>query len=85
MSVPELRSLHPSLIEDPSLVAAGERILAWTRLNMPLLRGLRETFVCERPLDGRRIGMCPHVEVPSAVDTAVAREALAILSTVEAD
>ncbi len=34
---------------------------------MPLLRGLRERFTADRPLAGRRIGMCLHVEAKTAV------------------
>ncbi len=68
-----LLDLEPSHIEDATLAEAGARVLEWTRLNMPLLRGLHEEFARERPLDGRRIGMCLHVEAKTAVLVEVLR------------
>jgi len=56
-----------SLIADPSLAVAGAERAAWTRANMPLLAELRDAFAAERPLDGRRLGMCLHVEPKTAV------------------
>jgi len=71
--VPELAALDGSLVEDRALAAAGEGVLAWTRVNMPLLAGLRAEFESERPLEGRRIGMCLHVEAKTAVLVEVLR------------
>jgi adenosylhomocysteinase len=45
----------------------GADRVAWTRANMPLLAALREEYAAERPLDGRRLGMCLHVEPKTAV------------------
>jgi adenosylhomocysteinase len=45
----------------------GAERVAWTRENMPLLAELREDFAAERPLEGRRLGMCLHVEPKTAV------------------
>ena len=59
---PPLADLEPSHVEDATLAEEGASVLAWTRLNMPLLGRLHEEFARERPLDGRRIGMCLHVE-----------------------
>jgi adenosylhomocysteinase len=56
-----------SVIEDASTAAAGAERVAWTRSNMPLLAALREEFERERPLAGRRLGMCLHVEPKTAV------------------
>ncbi len=56
-----------SLIEDPGLAAAGAERTAWTRANMPLLAALAEEFRATRPLAGRRLGMCLHVEPKTAV------------------
>ena len=72
-SVPELAALAESRVADAGLVDEGARVLEWTRLNMPLLRGLREQFADERPLAGRRIGMCLHVEAKTAVLVEVLR------------
>jgi adenosylhomocysteinase len=67
MSAPELGALEESQVEDPSLAAAGERVLEWTRINMPVLARLHAELARERPLAGRRIGMCLHVEAKTAV------------------
>ncbi|HLG09539.1 MAG TPA: adenosylhomocysteinase [Gaiellaceae bacterium] len=72
-SAPELAGLEPSRIENAALADAGGRVLAWTRTNMPLLAGLRSAFERERPLEGRRIGMCLHVEAKTAVLVEVLR------------
>lgn len=62
-----LAGLQSSVVEDLSLAKDGERVLAWARTNMPLLAVLRSEFAAERPLAGRRIGMCLHVEAKTGV------------------
>jgi adenosylhomocysteinase len=66
-ALPELGALEPNVLEDASLADAGEQVLAWTRRNMPLLATLRAELAAERPLAGRRIGMCLHIESKTAV------------------
>ena len=73
MTAPELAALEESRIADSALAAEGSRVLDWTRLNMPILRGLHEEFARARPLEGRRIGMCLHVEAKTAVLVEVLR------------
>jgi adenosylhomocysteinase len=70
---PGLDELEPSVVEDPGLGDAGEDVLSWTRRNMPLLATLRGELAAERPLAGRRIGMCLHVESKTAVLVEVLR------------
>jgi adenosylhomocysteinase len=65
--VPALESLAPTIIEDPALADEGARKHAWTQANMPLLDALRHEFAAELPLQGRRIGMCLHVEPKTGV------------------
>src|SRR3712207_2553265 len=60
-------SLKPSLVADPSLAAGGEARIAWARAHMPVLARLRAELERDRPLEGRRIGMCLHVEAKTAV------------------
>jgi adenosylhomocysteinase len=60
-------ALASSLVADPSLAAEGERRVAWARAHMPVLGRLRAEFERDRPLAGRRIGMCLHVEAKTAV------------------
>jgi adenosylhomocysteinase len=74
-SLPRLTELEPNVLEDAALAAAGEQVLTWTRRNMPLLATLRAAFAAERPLAGRRIGMCLHIESKTAVLIEVLRAA----------
>ena len=67
MSAADLSSFAPNIVEDPGLADAGEQVLEWTRRNMPLLAALRAELASERPLAGRRIGMCLHIESKTAV------------------
>lgn len=64
---PQLDRLEPSLLEDDALAAEGAERIAWARSNMPVLAGLRDELAREQPLAGRRIGMCLHVEMKTAV------------------
>ena len=59
--------LQPSLVADPALAAEGEKRVAWARAHMPVLGRLRAELERDRPLEGRRIGMCLHVEAKTAV------------------
>lgn len=59
--------LPPSTLADPALAAGGEHRIAWARAHMPVLARLRDELDRERPLAGRRIGMCLHVEAKTAV------------------
>lgn len=62
-----LADLEPSRVGDPSLVVEGEARIAWARSHMPVLGRLRAEFDLDRPLQGRRIGICLHVEAKTAV------------------
>lgn len=73
MTPPALAELEPSHV-DASLAVEGAERIAWARSNMPVLAALREELARERPLAGRRIGMCLHVEMKTAVLVDVLRE-----------
>ena len=64
---PDLASLEESRIENAALADEGAQVMEWARRNMPLLRGLHGELEGERPLAGRRIGMCLHVEAKTGV------------------
>jgi adenosylhomocysteinase len=64
---PRLNELEPSVLADETLAAEGTERIAWARENMPVLAALHEAFIREQPLAGRRIGMCLHVEMKTAV------------------
>src|SRR5260221_13371033 len=69
---PALTELEPSHV-DASLAAEGAERIAWARSNMPVLAALRDDLARERPLAERRIGMCLHVEMKTAVLARVLR------------
>jgi len=50
-----------------ALAEEGARRIAWARANMPVLERVRQRFEQERPLAGRRVGMCLHVRAKTAV------------------
>jgi len=64
---PALTDLEPSLVADAALAADGAERVSWARSNMPVLAALRAQLAGERPLAGRRIGVCLHVEMKTAV------------------
>ena len=70
-----LAELEGSIVADPGLAEAGAERVGWARANMPLLARLREELAGERPLAGRTVGMCLHVESKTAVLVEVLREA----------
>lgn len=49
------------------LVESGNQKIAWARSHMPVLAAIREQFVKEQPLKGRKVGMALHVEAKTAV------------------
>jgi adenosylhomocysteinase len=70
---PALVELEPSLVADEALAGEGAERIAWARSNMPVLAELHDAFAREQPLAGRRIGMCLHVEMKTAVLVGVLR------------
>lgn len=53
-------------IKDPSLAEEGLRQIEWAERDMPVLRGIRERFAAERPLEHMRIAACLHVTSETA-------------------
>ena len=70
-----LAGLDESIVADPRFADEGAERIAWARANMPLLARLRRELEDERPLAGRTIGMCLHVESKTAVLVEVLRAA----------
>ncbi|MGI5118882.1 adenosylhomocysteinase [Marinactinospora thermotolerans] len=58
--------LPPHEIADLGLAQAGVRRVEWAEKSMPALRGIRERFERERPLEGMRIAACMHVTAETA-------------------
>ncbi len=53
-------------VADLALSDAGDRLIEWAALEMPVLRLIRERFARERPLEGVRLGACLHVTSETA-------------------
>ncbi len=51
-----------SIIKDISLSAAGYNKLEWVKNHMPVLNKLRQEFEHSRPLQGKTIACCLHLE-----------------------
>lgn len=47
--------------------SSGRRKLEWARAYMPVLGGIRQRFLAERPLAGQRIAMSLHLEAKTAM------------------
>ncbi len=57
----------PSDIADTGLASAGLARIGWAQRSMPVLAGIGEVFVAEKPLAGRTIAACLHVTAETAV------------------
>ena len=53
-------------IADVALADTGQRRIEWALQEMPVLRGLRERFGRERPLQGLRLSGCLHITTETA-------------------
>ncbi|WP_028509220.1 adenosylhomocysteinase [Ruminococcus sp. NK3A76] len=55
-----------SIIRDESLWESGKRKIDWVRHNMPLLNGLEERFIKEKPFEGLKVALSVHLEAKTA-------------------
>lgn len=55
-----------SEIRDINLFESGERKIQWVRANMPLLRGLEDEFLKNKPLKGLKVALSVHLEAKTA-------------------
>ncbi len=53
-------------IRDLSLAPSGHQKIEWVRHNMPLLSGLEEEFVKDKPFEGIKISLSVHLEAKTA-------------------
>lgn len=56
------KEIRPSIIKNPDLAPEGYKKLEWVSHRMPVLNILREEFVKEKPLSGKRVACCLHLE-----------------------
>ncbi len=55
-----------SVIRDPGLAPEGRLKIGWVAQHMPVLNEIRKHFEAQRPLEGRRIAICLHLEAKTA-------------------
>ena len=55
-----------SQIKDISLAPSGELKINWVQRNMPVLRGIGEDFLKEKPFAGLKIALSVHMEAKTA-------------------
>lgn len=53
-------------VKNIKLAPEGSKRIEWAESKMPVLRLIRERFVKDKPLRGRRIGCCLHVTTETA-------------------
>ena len=53
-------------VKDLALAEGGRRRIEWANQEMPVLAGIRERFIKERPLDGLKIAACLHITTETA-------------------
>jgi adenosylhomocysteinase len=53
-------------VRDLSLAEGGRLRIEWAEGEMPVLRGIRQRFAQERPLNGLRVSACLHVTTETA-------------------
>lgn len=58
--------MKPYEIRDISLAPSGHQKIEWVRNNMPLLRGLEEEYLREKPFAGVKISLSVHLEAKTA-------------------
>ena len=56
----------PHDVRDIALADEGKRRTEWAENSMPVLRQIRDRFLKERPLAGRKISCCLHVTTETA-------------------
>ncbi len=60
------RVLEKSMIRDITLAPGGHRKIEWASRHMPVLNILKKELEVDRPLAGKRIAMCLHLEAKTA-------------------
>jgi adenosylhomocysteinase len=57
-----LLTSQESIISDPELSTSGYRKLEWVKNNMPVLNNLYSEFAKDKPLAGKTVACCLHLE-----------------------
>ena len=63
--------IHDSHIKNINFSEKGKELSSWARRNMPVLESIRQRFLIEQPLAGKKIGACLHItaETSNLIET----------------
>jgi adenosylhomocysteinase len=70
-----MNSVEKSIIADVNLAPQGRMKLDWANSHMPILNRLREKWLVEKPLQGRRVAIALHLEAKTACLAELIRDA----------
>lgn len=59
--------MERSIIDNLRLAKAGEEQCKWFKKRMPVLKAVRNIFLNDKPLNGKSIVICMHIEPKTAV------------------
>lgn len=70
-----MNSTERSVVKDLSLAPQGRLKMDWAKAHMPVLNRLREKLIVEKPLAGRKVAICLHLEAKTACLAELLRDA----------
>ena len=70
-----MHSAGKSIIQDIKLASQGRLKMNWAKDHMPVLNRLREKLAVEKPLMGKRVTICLHLEAKTACLAELIRDA----------
>ncbi|SFJ04941.1 adenosylhomocysteinase [Thermoflavimicrobium dichotomicum] len=70
-----MNSVEKSIIRDVNLAPQGRMKMDWAREHMPILNRLREQWLVQKPLAGRRVAISLHLEAKTACLAELLRDA----------
>lgn len=70
-----MNSAEKSIIYDLNLAPEGRLKMNWAQAHMPVLNRLREKLVVEKPLVGKKVTICLHLEAKTACLAELIRDA----------
>ena len=70
-----MNSAERSIIQDIQLAPQGRLKMNWAKKHMPVLNRLREKLIVEKPLTGKKVTICLHLEAKTACLAELIRDA----------
>lgn len=70
-----MKSVEKSIVKDLQLAPKGRLKINWAKKHMPVLNRLREKLSVEKPLYGKKVTICLHLEAKTACLAELIRDA----------